>query len=216
MWRTTVYFCEHWYPCWGLRMTCTSRVDQSSPTCVRACVCVLRNLFVCRFTHVTCYCVFSSSCYLSAKRVLQSVHRMFNARTHFGFFLCINSCLVFVLFLFFSSCSSCLCVPQPYLMCVHVCMRVWQGESGDQSCSCRADVEAIAQSFQVLYIETTTLDRYYAETVLGGYVKNQEWTPEIHWNVIVTHHLKQFQDLENGDVTHFSLFLVRCIVKGST
>ena len=83
-------------------------------------------------------------------------------------------------------------------MCVCVCVRVWQGESGDQSCCSRADVDAIGQSFKVMYIETTTLDRYYAETVLTGCVKNQDWTPEIHWIVIKAHHLNQLQDLKMG------------------
>ena len=96
-----------------------------------------------------------------------------------SFFALTNvSCFLFSFFVLFLSILSVCTSTIP--LCACVCMRVWQGESGDQSCCSRADVDAIGQSFKVMYIETTTLDRYYAETVLTGCVKNQDWTPEIH------------------------------------
>ena len=53
--------------------------------------------------------------------------------------------------------------------------------------------------------EWTGTETYYAETIHTG------WTPENHWNTIEAHHLKQFQDLKNGYITHSSLsmFLFR-------
>ena len=47
-------------------------------------------------------------------------------------------------------------------------------------------------------------------------VWGQDWTPESHWNIIRTHHLKQFQDLKHAYITHSSLSLFRCSVKGSS
>ena len=64
-------------------------------------------------------------------------------------------------------------------------------------------------------------DWYYAKTIHTGCIWGQDWTPENHWNIIKTHHLKQFQDLKNGYITYSSLslfrslFLFRCSVKGS-
>ena len=49
-----------------------------------------------------------------------------------------------------------------------------------------------------------------------GCVCDQDWISESHWNIVKTHHLKQFQGLKNGCVTHSSLSLFRYSVKGST
>ena len=40
---------------------------------------------------------------------------------------------------------------------------------------------------------------------------DQDWTPESHWYKIKIHHLKQFQDLKNGYVTHSSPSLFRSL-----
>ena len=55
-------------------------------------------------------------------------------------------------------------------------------------------------------------DWYCAKTIHTGCVWGQEWTPETHRNIIKTHHLKEFQDLKNGYITHSSLSLFRLVL----
>ena len=59
-------------------------------------------------------------------------------------------------------------------------------------------------------------DWYYTETIHTGCVCDQDWTLGSHWNTIETNHLKQFQNLKYGYITHSSLSLFRCNVKSST